>query len=167
MNEKNKRIRENNIGIGGCLGSRTWLRRARISTKNGLNRCRQILRVPIHSCSCKMDAIGRRNGSRKRLLFSSSSSTNKTSAKGKQFEQLARLNAMVEQAWQAKQTNSADTELRRISPGFLHESVWDTWLWGEDPLEEAPVSTTLNRMQLLGLLIARYAVWCWLMNSHV
>ena len=113
-------------------------------------------RVQTSPCSFPMDAIGRRNGSKKRILCSSATRKgDEPNAKRKQFEQLAHLNAMVEQAWLTKQANAADTELR-ISPGFLHESAWDTWLWGEDPLEEAPISTTLNRMQLLGFLIARY-----------
>ena len=64
---------------------------------------------------------------------------------------LGPLNALVEQAW-ASRTTTGQT---KMNPGFLHESAWDTWLWGEDPLEEAPVTTMLNRMHLLGLLIAR------------
>ena len=41
-------------------------------------------------------------------------------------------------------------------PSFLSPSIWDQWLWHEDPLEECHIDLMLNRMHLLGLLIARY-----------
>ena len=66
------------------------------------------------------------------------------------FASLAPLNARVEHAWQNRSSRD-----RTAHPGFMDEAIWDTWLWGEDPLEEAPVGVMLNRMQLLGLLIAR------------
>ncbi len=72
-----------------------------------------------------------------------------------QIQELVDLNRLVEQAWQIKSASPNKTQ-NTIQPGFLCESIWDTWLWGEDPMEEAPVNATmLNRMQLLGLLIAR------------
>lgn len=43
----------------------------------------------------------------------------------------------------------------------MPEHAWDQWLWGEDPLQEAGTGQTawpLNRMQMLGLLVARYKV---------
>lgn len=73
------------------------------------------------------------------------------------IQELVQLNRLVEQAWQIKCASPHNNQ--HVLPGFLHESAWDTWLWGEDPLEEAPVNATmLNRMQLLGLLIARYVL---------
>lgn len=42
------------------------------------------------------------------------------------------------------------------SGGELPASVWDEWLWGCDLAEPACADCMLNRMHLLGLLIARY-----------
>jgi len=83
---------------------------------------------------------------------------------GENGTKLAHLNALVEEAWHARLAPNMSS----VSSGFLHESTWDTWLWGEDPLEEAPVSSTmLNRMQLLGLLIARYTcASCFVAKKH-
>lgn len=74
---------------------------------------------------------------------------------------LGPINAMVERAWSLKgQGNGCGVHntqhtAQEIKPGFLHESAWDAWLWGETPLEEVPSSIMMNRMHLLGLLIAR------------
>ena len=40
--------------------------------------------------------------------------------------------------------------------GDLPPTVWDEWLWGCDLAEPVSVDCILNRMHLLGLLIARY-----------
>lgn len=73
------------------------------------------------------------------------------------LSQLSCLNQLVEQAWEQRASNSTTQHSpASIDPNFLSESYWDQWLWHEDPLEEAPVDTMLNRMQLLGLLIARH-----------
>jgi len=71
---------------------------------------------------------------------------------------LAHLNTLMEQAWFQKcsSTQNASSVVDNIGPGFLPESAWDQWLWHEDPLEEAPAAIQLNRMHLLGLLIARW-----------
>jgi hypothetical protein len=39
----------------------------------------------------------------------------------------------------------------------LPDSIWDEWLWGaHDALQECHMDVMMNRMHLLGLLIARY-----------
>lgn len=40
--------------------------------------------------------------------------------------------------------------------GNLPDSIWDEWLWHSDPLQECHMDLMMNRMHLLGLLIARY-----------
>lgn len=41
----------------------------------------------------------------------------------------------------------------------LPDSIWDEWLWGTDALQECHMDVMMNRMHLLGLLIARYTCW--------
>lgn len=54
---------------------------------------------------------------------------------------LARMNASVEGAQPCQD---------------LPEGIWMEWLWHSDPLQECHMEVMLNRMHLLGLLIARY-----------
>lgn len=37
----------------------------------------------------------------------------------------------------------------------IPDSIWNEWLWRCDPLQECHMDLLLNRMHLLGLLIAR------------
>ena len=62
------------------------------------------------------------------------------------------LNKLVEKAWAHRVNKSADV---CIDPSFLHNHAWEQWLWHEDPAEESHIDILMNRMQLLGLLIAR------------
>jgi hypothetical protein len=39
---------------------------------------------------------------------------------------------------------------------MLPDSIWDEWLWGTDALQECHMDVMMNRMHLLGLLIARW-----------
>jgi hypothetical protein len=45
--------------------------------------------------------------------------------------------------------------LNRMVEGRLPESAWDEWLWGTDAARECDINIMMNRMHLLGLLIAR------------
>lgn len=62
-------------------------------------------------------------------------------------------------------SSSNDKNLLLLSPlndiveehrQHLPDSIWMEWLWHTDPLEECHMDVMLNRMHLLGLLIARY-----------
>lgn len=75
---------------------------------------------------------------------------------------MAELNLLVEQAWSRRSHSwsssshaAAPPASSSLDPGFMPESVWEQWLWHEDPMEESHIDLLLNRMQLLGLLIAR------------
>ena len=50
------------------------------------------------------------------------------------------------------------SELNRILEAGedMPPTLWDTWLWHIDPAEETSVDCALNKMHLVGLLIARY-----------
>ena len=39
---------------------------------------------------------------------------------------------------------------------MLPDSIWAEWLWSSDALQECHMDIMLNRMHLLGLLVARY-----------
>lgn len=73
---------------------------------------------------------------------------------------LAPINALVEQAWQSRcgqEKNTGSTQhQQQPSSTLIPSSAWDQWLWLEDPMEEVHIDLLLNRMQLVGLLIARY-----------
>lgn len=117
--------------------------------------------------------IGRRVGSRKRLydtvgnanypVVDSSVGERISSSTQNGWRALAPLNAKVELAWSqrssaAQEGQSTSSSSAANNNQFLDESIWDEWLWGHDPLEEVSVSMMLNRMQMLGLLIARFVV---------
>ena len=68
----------------------------------------------------------------------------------KQVSSMSELNLLVEQAWHQRVQGQPS-----LDPSFMHDSIWEQWLWLEDPMEESHIDLLLNRMQLLGLLIAR------------
>lgn len=68
------------------------------------------------------------------------------------IEFLAPLNKLVEEAWTGLQSAPGAQELRGAT---IPDSAWEQWLWLEDPLEEPHIDLLLNRMHLLGFIIAR------------
>ena len=69
---------------------------------------------------------------------------------------LSDLNEQVERAWAARHDKRNEVP----NPDCIPQSIWFQWLWMEDPLQEAHIDLLLNRMQLIGLLIARYIFLC-------
>ena len=43
-----------------------------------------------------------------------------------------------------------------VNDESLPDSIWMEWLWSADPLQECHMDLMLNRMHLLGLLVAKY-----------
>lgn len=68
---------------------------------------------------------------------------------------LAPADARVEEAW-SHRAKGIPMAQNPIPPTFLPDAAWDQWLWSEDPTEEAHPDILMNRMQLLGLIIARF-----------
>ena len=73
---------------------------------------------------------------------------------------MASLNASKEHAWaQMRGTAEKDActvQRRAVDHTFMPDQAWGQWIWQENPLEETHIDLMLNRMHLLGLLIARY-----------
>jgi hypothetical protein len=65
------------------------------------------------------------------------------------------VNRNVEEAWSHRASGRCMGDIP-ISPRFFTDLAWEQWLWHEDPNEEAHADILMNRMQLLGLLIARF-----------
>jgi hypothetical protein len=68
---------------------------------------------------------------------------------------LAALDSAISNAW-GYRASGMDARSIPVSPDFFHPSAWNQWLWEEDPMEEASASVALNKVHLLGLLIARF-----------
>jgi hypothetical protein len=73
---------------------------------------------------------------------------------------MSELNALVQQGWQNRMVGNAQgAQNQQLDPSFMKDSAWEQWLWHEDPMEESHIDLLLNRMQLLGLLIARFVLF--------
>ena len=66
-------------------------------------------------------------------------------------------NSIVESLQQKQQKKgAAGEEEEEEEEEELPDSIWDEWLWHTDALEECHMDLMMNRMHLMGLLIARY-----------
>lgn len=68
---------------------------------------------------------------------------------------MAHVDARIQEAW-SHRAQGISMMHNPVKPTFLPDSAWEQWLWHEDPNEEAHPDILMNRMQLLGLLIARF-----------
>ncbi len=68
---------------------------------------------------------------------------------------MASADARIDEAW-SHRAKGVPMAQNPVPPTFLPDASWDQWLWSEDPNEEAHPDILMNRMQLLGLLIARF-----------
>jgi hypothetical protein len=106
-------------------------------------------------CSMSGPSIGRTRREEPRLRVSNVSTTKPASDKDK-ISRMSDMNKLVEQGW-SNRVADQPLEKPQIDPSFMTDFAWEQWLWHEDPLEESHIDLLLNRMQLLGLLIARCA----------
>lgn len=65
---------------------------------------------------------------------------------------LSHYNSFVESLIAGKSSSAVQASPQDCLP----DSMWEEWLWGTDALQECSMDVMMNRMHLLGLLIARY-----------
>jgi hypothetical protein len=75
------------------------------------------------------------------------------------LQNLAPIDEYVSEAWAARTLGKSSEFMQSHNANAFPASAWKQWLWKEDPLAEADPAIQLNRMHLLGLLVAR-SVFC-------
>lgn len=88
----------------------------------------------------KIGSIGRMSHSHSCFSDSHDQRTSAESEEQQQVTCLAEINRKLEQGLELE----------------LPDTLWMEWLWQTDPLQECSMDIMLNRMHLLGLIIARY-----------